>query len=255
MNREDRAPTRAAGGAAPKTPGVAEEARGTDAAGADGVRRTVRALDTPHGSARAHAWTPPQPVGALVLSHGAGAGSGDWTPDLAALTRLATDPRPWQVVLVEQPWKVAGRKVAAPPRQLDAAWLAILAGLRAGPDRLAVPLVVGGRSAGARVACRTAGAVGADGVLALAFPLHPPGKPAASRAAELVGVAVPVLVVQGGTDPFGRPAEIRAAVPEAPVVAVAGGHGFSRDPGDVVAAVRDWLTNRYAGECVPADPR
>ncbi len=119
MNREDRAPTRAAGGAAPKTPGVAEEARGTDAAGADGVRRTVRALDTPHGSARAHAWTPPQPVGALVLSHGAGAGSGDWTPDLAALTRLATDPRPWQVVLVEQPWKVAGRKVAAPPRQLE----------------------------------------------------------------------------------------------------------------------------------------
>lgn len=223
-----------------------------EAAGADGVRRTVRTLDTPHGPARAHQWTPERPVGALVLSHGAGAGSGDWTPDLAALTRLA-DEASWQVVLVEQPWKVAGRKVAAPPRHLDAAWIAVLAGLRAGVDAipLAAPLIVGGRSAGARVACRTAQVVGAAGVVALAFPLHPPGKPAASRAAELAGVDVPVLVVQGRSDPFGRPEELRGAVPGCPVVAVAGGHGFSRDPTDVLMAVRGWLAEGVGagGEC------
>ena len=123
----------------------------------------------------------------------------------------------------------------------------MLAALRAGPahdGEIAGPLVVGGRSAGARVACRTAQSVGATGVLALAFPLHPPGRPAASRAAELAGVRVPVLVVQGASDPFGTPEEVRAAVPGVPVVAVRGGHGFTADVGPVLAAARDWLEQR-----------
>ena len=226
----------------------------------DGVRRTVRTIDTPQGPARAHLHTPTgaEPAGALVLSHGAG--GRNWSKDLLALATLAggaaaepaaTDAadaaRPWQVVLVEQPWRVAGRSVAPAPAKLDEAWLAVLAALRAGPahdGEIAGPLVVGGRSAGARVACRTAQSVGAPGVLALAFPLHPPGRPAASRAAELAGVRVPVLVVQGASDPFGTPEEVRAAVPGVPVVAVRGGHGFTADVGPVLATARDWLEQR-----------
>lgn len=228
-----------------------------------GTRRTVRTIETPHGPARAIVHTPAReagpPAGALVVSHGAG--GGQWSADLLALTTLAdggpeaaaqdgargAGPRPWQVVLVEQPWRVAGRKVAAPPKQLDAAWLAVLAALRRGRGAIATPLVVGGRSAGARVACRTSGAVAADGVLALAFPLHPPGRPEASRAAELAAVAVPTLVVQGVADPFGRPPEIQAAVPGLPVVAVRGGHSFAPDPIDVLVAARTWLTATYDG--------
>ena len=105
------------------------------------------------------------------------------------------------VVRVEQPWRVAGRRVAAPPSTLDRAWLAVL-------QELAVegPLVVGGRSAGARVACRTARSVGAVGVVALAFPLHPPGRPERSRLDELEDAGVPTLVVQGERDAFGGPA-------------------------------------------------
>src|SRR5581483_169230 len=106
------------------------------------------------------------------------------------------------VALVEQPWRLAGRKVAGPPQQLAAAWIAVLAELRP-----AGPVVVGGRSAGARVACRTALTVGADAALALAFPLHPPGRPEKSRAGELLESGVPTLVVQGERDPFGGPAE------------------------------------------------
>lgn len=247
--------TRDPGGAGPDgagQDGAALNGAGQHGPGGGGVRRTVHVIDTPHGPARAHRWTPQAPpAGALVLSHGAG--GRDWSADLLALTVLADpetsaapDRPPWEVVLVEQPWRVAGRKVASPPKQLDAAWLAVLGALRSGPEAIAVPLVAGGRSAGARVACRTAHAVAADGVLALAFPLHPPGKPQSSRAGELAAVAVPLLVVQGGTDPFGTPEEIRAAVPTAPVVAVGGGHGFSKDPGDVVVAVRQWLGERYA---------
>jgi predicted alpha/beta-hydrolase family hydrolase len=108
------------------------------------------------------------------------------------------------------------------------------------------PLVFGGRSAGARVACRTAQGHGAQGVLALAFPLHPPGRPERSRAAELVAVPVPVLVVQGERDPFGGPGEISAAAPGATVRGVPGDHSLRADPGAVTAAVLPWLAERAA---------
>ncbi len=140
-----------------------------------------------------------RPRATLVLGHGAGGGTG--TPDLLALGR-ALPGRGVSVVLVDQPWLVAGRKVAAPPPQLDLAWLAVVRALAVDG-----PLLVGGRSAGARVACRTAGDLGAAGCVALAFPLHPPGRPERSRLQELVGAGVPTLVVQGGNDPFGGPAQ------------------------------------------------
>jgi predicted alpha/beta-hydrolase family hydrolase len=132
-----------------------------------------------------------------VLGHGAGGGIE--AADLAALA-AQLPPRGVTVVRVEQPWRVAGRKVATPPPTLDLAWTAVLAALD-----VEGPLVVGGRSAGARVACRTARATGAAGVVALAFPLHPPGRPDRSRLPELAGTGVPTLVVQGDRDAFGGP--------------------------------------------------
>jgi len=150
-----------------------------------------------------------------VLGHGAGGGVG--ARDLVALaTRLP--PLGVTVVLVEQPWRTAGRRVAVAPAQLDVAWRAVLASDELGDTqrhREAAGrrfLVVGGRSAGARVACRTASDVGADGVLALAFPLHPPGRPERSRATELLAVTVPLLVVQGDRDSFGPAAEFPAGI-------------------------------------------
>jgi hypothetical protein len=136
-----------------------------------------------------------RPRATLVLGHGAGGGVD--TPDLRALAR-ALPPEGVTVVLVEQPWRVAGRTVAAPPPTLDRAWLAVVPALE-----VQGRLLVGGRSAGARVACRTAVSLGADGCLALAFPLHPPGRVDTSRLGELTGAGVPTLVVQGGRDPFG----------------------------------------------------
>ena len=79
-----------------------------------------------------------------------------------------------------------------------------------------MPLYLGGRSAGARVACRTATELGAAGVVCLAFPLHLPGRPEKSRVEELLAPTVPRLVLQGTNDSFGRPEEIRAAVGDAP---------------------------------------
>lgn len=166
------------------------------------------AFDTPTGPARAEV-SPSgrKPKRVLVLGHGAGGGI-----DARDLQALAADlpGRGITVIRVEQPWRVAGRKVAAPPKQLDLAWLAVLDGLRAAGE-LRVPFVVGGRSAGARVACRTARAVGAAGALALAFPLHPPGRPERSRLAELelpTEAGLPVLVLQGTRDTFGGPADV-----------------------------------------------
>jgi predicted alpha/beta-hydrolase family hydrolase len=156
------------------------------------------------------------------------------------------------VALVEQPYRVAGRRSAAPAHQLDAAWAAVAAGLAAGPLR-DLPLVTGGRSSGARVACRTAGATGAIGVLCLAFPLHPPqraGKPGAappaqrpSRAPELDAAGVPVLVVQGERDPFGMP----APGPGRTVVPVAGDHRLAADLEAVGAAAAAWLAALLGG--------
>lgn len=195
-------------------------------------------IATPAGPARVHIQRPAGPVrGTLVLGHGAGGGI--QAPDLVALRAVTHDG--WNYVAVEQPWRVAGKKIAPAPKTLDAAWVPIIEALHDGRRRLSGPWVTGGRSAGARVACRTAAAVGADGVLALAFPLHPPGHPEKSRAPEALQVDVPLLVVQGERDPFGTPAQVRAAVGNATVGGASGDHGFSRDPADVLPAVRDWL--------------
>ena len=172
-----------------------------------------------------------------MLGHGAGGGVG--APDLGAATDAALAAGV-AVALVEQPYRVAGRRSPAPARQLDAAWVAVVEQLRAGPLS-GVPLVCGGRSSGARVACRTAAATGAAGVLCLAFPLEPPrrasGAPAQSRLDELDAVDVPVLVVQGLTDRFGMP----PPGPRRTVVPVRGDHSLRSDRAAVGTAVADWL--------------
>jgi uncharacterized protein len=214
-------------------------------------------VPTPVGEARV--WLHPAPDGAhalLVLGHGAGRGVD--TPDLQALA-AALPGYGTAVALVDQPWVVAGRRVAGPPGQLDRAFLAVVPAVRERlPTRL--PLVVGGRSAGARVACRTGATLGAVGLVALAFPLHPPGRPEKSRGEELTGAGVPALVVQGERDAFGGPVEVQRAVASAPVAdggpiqvvpvpyadhslkvaakaAVTAAEALQR----VVAAVEDWL--------------
>jgi predicted alpha/beta-hydrolase family hydrolase len=197
----------------------------------------IRELDTPHGPARVHVQRVPRARGALVLGHGAGGGVA--APDLVAATEAAVAERV-SVALVEQPYRVAGRRSAAPARQLDAAWVAVVEQLRARELRR-MPLLVGGRSSGARVACRTAGATGAAGVLCLAFPLRPPARVGTaerpSRLPELEALTVPVLIVQGVNDRFGMP---RAASGRE-VVQVRGDHSLRGDREAVAAAVRAWL--------------
>ncbi|MFF0793119.1 alpha/beta family hydrolase [Streptomyces spiralis] len=139
---------------------------------------------------------------AMVLAVGHGAGGGIEARDLRALAEVLP-AHGVSVALVEQPWRVAGKKVAPAPKTLDVGWRGVWPALAAE----GLPVVSGGRSAGARVACRTAVEVGAHAVLALSFPLHPPGRPEKSRADELLGAGVPTLVVQGGNDPFGKPEE------------------------------------------------
>ncbi len=190
-------------------------------------------VDTPHGPARVHMHPVDDPRGALVLGHGAGGGVA--ARDLVKATAAARDEG-FSVALVEQPYRVAGRKSPAPAAQLDAAWRAVVSALPF--DDL--PLVTGGRSAGARVACRTAADTGAVGVLCLAFPLHPPGRPEKTRLAELEAVAVPVLIVQGASDPFGMPPE----GPDRRVAVVKGNHSLSGDMPAVGAAVGEWLRLR-----------
>ncbi|AVH56613.1 MULTISPECIES: alpha/beta hydrolase family protein [Streptomyces] len=136
----------------------------------------------------------------LAVSHGAGGGIE--VRDLQALAQ-ALPAHGVTVALVEQPWRVAGKKVAPAPKTLDVGWRGLWPALA----KPGLPVVSGGRSAGARVACRTATELGAAAVLALSFPLHPPGKPEKSRADELLGSGVPTLVVQGGNDPWGKPDE------------------------------------------------
>jgi hypothetical protein len=192
-------------------------------------------LDTPHGPARVHLQPVEKPAGALVLGHGAGGGVE--APDLRAAARAANQTG-FTVALVEQPYRVAGRRSPAPATQLDAAWLAVIDQLSRGA-LAGTPLVVGGRSAGARVACRTVTQTDARAVLCLAFPVHPPGKgddPDKSRLPELDAVRVPVLVIQGDRDPFGMPPD----GPGRTVVRVAGNHSL-RDGQAVQAAVALWL--------------
>ncbi|MCE3550232.1 alpha/beta hydrolase [Pseudonocardia sp. RS11V-5] len=220
----------------------------------------VAEVPTPHGPARVHVRRAPgTPRGALLMGHGAGGGVD--APDLRAAARAALDAG-LHVVLVEQPYRVAGRRAPAPATQLDAAWEAVVGVLRgsgdvagaedcvaAGTDADAsggavggllagLPLLFGGRSSGARVACRCAAAGGAVGIVCLAFPVHPPGKPEKHRRAEIDGVTVPVLVVQGESDPFGRP----EPTPTREVVLLPGDHSLKKDVPAVEKAVADWLS-------------
>lgn len=207
----------------------------------------AREVDTSTGPARLHTHAATgDPAGTVVLSHGAGGGVG--AVDLVALAR-ELPATGWTVVLVEMPWRVAGRRMAPPPRRLDEGWLPIMTAVS--DERVSGgPLVVGGRSAGARVACRTAAQVGADAVLALSFPLVPPGKgPEKSRIGELATpgeTGLPVLVVQGAADPFGSPHDVRAAAAEVgargvEVVEVAGTHSFRGSQVALVDAARTFV--------------
>jgi predicted alpha/beta-hydrolase family hydrolase len=175
-------------------------------------------VDTPHGPARVTRHEATDPRAVLLLGHGAGGGVG--APDLVSATAAAVATGV-SVVLVEQPYRVAGRRAPAPAGQLDTAWLAVVEHVRAD-----LPLVFGGRSSGARVACRTAGAGGAVGVVCLAFPVAP-----------LAAPPVPVLVVQGERDPFGRPEE----APGRRVVLLPGDHGLKAAHGELRAAVAGFL--------------
>jgi uncharacterized protein len=185
-------------------------------------------VDTPHGPARVHFHAVDSPRAAVVLGHGAGGGIE--SPDLVGAAEAANEAG-LTVALIEQPYRVAGRRSPAPVRQLDEAWLAVVPQLF--PD---LPLIVGGRSAGARVACRTASETGAVAVLCLAFPLHPPGKPEKTRLPELDAVRVPTLVVQGERDPFGIPP------PSAnrKIVLVPGTHSL-RSRATVASVISEWL--------------
>jgi uncharacterized protein len=195
-------------------------------------------VDTPVGPARVHLQLVAAPRAALVLGHGAGGGVA--ARDLVTAATVAQSEG-FSVALVEQPYRVAGRRSPAPAAQLDGAWTAVVDRLRDG-ELGGLPLVVGGRSSGARVACRTAEAAGAVGVICLAFPLQPPRRasaaaPPPSRLSELDAVTVPTLVVQGSRDPFGMPpaASLRT------VVQVAGDHSLRTDLAAVADALRAWL--------------
>jgi predicted alpha/beta-hydrolase family hydrolase len=198
---------------------------------------TAVEIDTPSGPARAHLHAVDDPIAALVLGHGAGGGVE--APDLVAATEAATAAG-LSVALVEQPYRVAAKRSPAAASRLDAAWTAVVEQLRAG-ELAGLPLVTGGRSLGARVACRTVAETEAVAVLCLAFPLQPPrrrsGAESPSRLGELDAVAVPVLVVQGEGDRFGMPPD----GPNRKVVRIAGGHGLKADLDGIRAAVADWI--------------
>jgi uncharacterized protein len=209
-------------------------------------------IPTPHGPAKAELYCCPQASAELPLRPGAelplrqsvalllghGAGGSTSAPDLVATMRAARASGV-PVALVTQPYRVAGRRAPAPAGQLDEAWLAVARYLADGVFA-DLPLAFGGRSSGARVACRTAAAGAAVAVLCLAFPVHPPGRPDCSRMHELDGVDVPVLVVQGERDPFGRPEP--AAGRE--VVLLPGDHSLKADSAAVERAVAQWLRVR-----------
>ncbi|MET7654749.1 MULTISPECIES: alpha/beta family hydrolase [unclassified Streptomyces] len=180
---------------------------------------STQTAETEAGTARITWHHAGKPRLVLAVSHGAGGGVD--ARDLQALAAVLPG-RGVSVALVEQPWRVAGKKVAPAPKTLDVGWRGIWPAVVA-PG---LPVISGGRSAGARVACRTATELGAHAVLALSFPLHPPGRPERSRAGELLGAGVPTLVVQGGNDPFGRPDEFPGGGFELVEVPY-GDHGFA----------------------------
>jgi uncharacterized protein len=197
-------------------------------------------IETPTGPAKAYLHRADEPRAALVLGHGAGGGVE--APDLVAATEAAV-PESVTVALVEQPYRVAGRKSPAPAKRLDEAWLAVLEHLAAG-ELSGLPLIVGGRSLGARVACRCLPETGGVAVLCLAFPLQPPARkgkePSPDRLPELEAVDVPVLVVQGDRDQFGMP----PPGPKRTVAEVPGAnHSLRSDPDAVGDAVRSWIAD------------
>jgi predicted alpha/beta-hydrolase family hydrolase len=163
-----------------------------------------RLVPTPQGDARLVVRRAKRPVATLVLTHGAGGGID--APDLLRLARTLPQQE-ISVTLVEMPWRLQGKRVAPRPELIDQSFLAVMNAMR-----MRTPLIIGGRSAGARSACRIARSVGAKGVLALSFPLHPPGRPESSRLPELLGARLPTLVVQGENDPFGTPDEFPSHV-------------------------------------------
>jgi predicted alpha/beta-hydrolase family hydrolase len=192
----------------------------------------VREIETPSGTARA-TLSPNGDRGLAVIGHGAGGGID--APDLIEVATALVDDG-WTVARVEQPYRVRGRRAPEAAPRLDAAWTAVIDALR---EEQGPRLVVSGRSSGARVACRTASAVGADAVVALAFPLHPPGKPEKSRAEELTAVTVPCLVVQGSSDPFGTRSEFPKRTN---VIEVHGDHSLRMGAGEAATVVVDWLS-------------
>ncbi|MFD3930140.1 alpha/beta family hydrolase [Streptomyces sp. NPDC058614] len=179
----------------------------------------IEIIETGAGAARVTWYRASDARLVFALSHGAGGGIE--ARDLQALVKVLP-AHGVSVALVEQPWRVAGKKVAPAPKTLDVGWRGVWPAVAAG----GLPVVAGGRSAGARVACRTAVELGAAAVLALSFPLHPPGRPEKSRAEELLGSGVPTLVVQGGNDPFGKPEEFPEGSYEIIEVPY-GDHGFA----------------------------
>ncbi|WP_425829770.1 alpha/beta family hydrolase [Streptomyces fractus] len=209
---------------------------------------TTELVPTETGDARI-TWHPAKKP-KLVLAASHGAGGGIEARDLVALA--ATLPAHGvTIALVEQPWRVAGKKLAPAPKTLDKGWRGIWPAL----EKPGLPVIAGGRSAGARVACRTAGELGAAAVLALSFPLHPPGKPEKSRAEELLGAGVPTLVVQGGNDPFGKPAEFPATGTYELAEVPYGDHGFAVPKraditqDEALAVITDAVT-KWAGSLV-----
>ena len=207
---------------------------------------TVRTVVTPYGDARLHTDRSPRPTAAVALGHGAAGGIE--SPDLVALAK-ALPGQGITVFRIEQPWRVAGRRLAPRPQTLDAATVSCLNAIR-----VRCPLILGGRSAGARVACRLAASMGAVGCVALAFPMKSPSPAAASRLPELLATGVPTLVVQGERDRLGAPADFPenvdlAVVPDAD-------HSFTvprravlsqQETYDlIVEAVVEWITARVA---------
>ena len=213
-------------------------------------KAVVRSVPTPHGEGRLHTRRATSPMATLLLSHGAGGGVE--ARDLWALAG-ALPAQGITVAVFEQPWRVAGRKIATAPPTLDAA-LTCAADLM----RVRTPLVVGGRSAGARSAARTAKALGASGCLALSFPLHAPGRTEPTRVGELRGAGLPVLVVQGERDAMGRPEEFPADLADLDMVVIPGADHAMKVPargdvsqdeamGIIVESTLEWLVREIVG--------
>lgn len=208
---------------------------------------TIRVVPTKHGDAHLVGDRSKHPIAALLLNHGAGGGID--SPDLEALAR-ALPRQGISVIRLEQPWKVAGKRIAPRPQILDECLVAAVNKIR-----VRSPLVIGGRSAGARAAARCARTLGASGVLALAFPLHPPGRPERSRLDELDGAGLSTLVIQGERDPFGRPEEFPARYELA--VVPGGDHAFKVPKrgditqeealGIIVEATLEWIVRDVVG--------